>query len=190
MPRPRARGKLRLLLVAALFAGLWIAGKTSGVLDDLDTERIRALVDGAGVFGALLFIAIFAVGELLHVPGMLFVGAGILAYGKLAGFAVSLAAALVSISVSFIVVRAVGGKALAEIERPFVKKMLARLERQPVRTVFVLRVVLWLAPALNYALALTSIRFRDYFIGSALGLVPPLIAAALMFDWLIKYLGA
>ena len=62
--------------------------------------------------------------------------------------------------------------------------MLARLDERPVTTVIVLRTLLWLAPPLNYALALSSIRFRHYLIGSALGLLLPVAGAALFFDWL------
>ena len=53
-----------------------------------------------------------------------------------------------------------------------------------IRTVFLLRLFLWLAPALNYALALTHVKYRDYLIGSALGLIVPVAGAALLFDWL------
>jgi uncharacterized membrane protein YdjX (TVP38/TMEM64 family) len=126
------------------------------------------------------------VGELIHVPGMVFVGAGILAYGRVLGFGVSLAAALCSVGVSFVVVRAVGGKALAELERPFVKRMMEKLEQRPITTVVVLRSIFWLAPALNYALALSSIRLRDYLIGSAFGLLVPILGASFLFDWLFN----
>ena len=34
------------------------------------------------------------------------------------------------------------------------------------RTVIVLRLLLWIAPPLNYALAMSNIRFREYLVGS------------------------
>jgi uncharacterized membrane protein YdjX (TVP38/TMEM64 family) len=66
--------------------------------------------------------------------------------------------------------------------------MLGHLDARPIRTVFALRLVLWLAPALNYALALTRARFRDYAIGSALGLILPVAGAAILFDWLVTFI--
>ena len=175
---------IRIALLLAVTVAIFVALKTSGMLDDFDAERVRQTVLEAGAWGALLFVVLFVVGELIHIPGMVFVAAGILAYGRVVGFGVSLFAALCSVGVSFVVVRAVGGKALAEIERPFVKKLMARLEQRPITTVMILRSILWLAPALNYALALSSIRLRDYLIGSALGLIVPVLAASFLFDWL------
>lgn len=173
-----------------LFAALWVGGRQSGLLERIDIDSVRAWVEGAGAWGVVLFVAAFAAGELLHVPGMIFVAAGILAWGKVAGFGVALVAAVISISVSFVVVRRIGGTAFAGIDRPIVKRLLARLESRPISTVFVLRVFLWLAPALNYALALTTIRFRDYLVGSALGLVPPILAVTLLFEWVLSLIRA
>ncbi len=189
-PRRRAlTPKLRLLLLVLVLAGLFVVGKATGAIDRIDVARVRAVVERAGALGMAAFVVLFALGELVHVPGMVFVAAGIVIYGKAAGFAISLAAAIVSVSVSFALVRAAGGKMLAEVERPFVKRMLAKLDARPIATVFVLRSVLWLAPPLNYALALSSIRFRDYLAGSALGLVGPVLVATLLFDWLFGKAG-
>ncbi len=186
-PRPRRRNlrKYRGLLAVALFAGLWVIGKATGLLEGWDQERIRTMVEASGALGVLAFIAAFSVGELLHVPGMVFVAAAIVLWGALWGFAISFGAALVSVLVSFFLVRAVGGKALAEMERPLVKRLLSRLDRRPIQTVALLRLVLWLAPALNYALAMTNVRPRDYLVGSALGLFLPIAAGSAVFAWLL-----
>ncbi len=182
----RAR-RHRLLAFAAGLAALYAAGKASGLLDRLDSlEEVRALALSAGDLGRLLFVIGFAVGELLHVPGMIFVGAGALAYGRAMGFVLSALGALLSVSLSFWVVRRLGGEYLAEVERPWLRRALAHLDRHPVRTVFFLRLFLWLAPSLNYALGLTRIRFRDYLLGSALGLTGPLLAATLLVDRLTR----
>jgi uncharacterized membrane protein YdjX (TVP38/TMEM64 family) len=50
----------------------------------------------------------------------------------------------------------------------------------------VLRLFLWLAPALNYALALSPIRYRDYLAGSAIGLVVPVGAATMLLEYLLR----
>ena len=169
------KGRYRPLLLVALFLGLLAVGKFTGLTDQLDAERIRQEVAAAGALGGLLFVAIFAVGELLHVPGMVFVAAAALAYGPYQGFAWALFGALVSVSLSFVVVRGVGGQALAKLEKAWIQKILAHLDRRPVLTVAALRTVLWLAPGLNYALAMTRIRFRDYLLGSSLGWVLPIL---------------
>jgi uncharacterized membrane protein YdjX (TVP38/TMEM64 family) len=181
-------GKLRLVLVLVLFVALYALSSVLG-LTDWEPEDVRARVQGAGVWGFLLYAAVFAGGEFLHIPGMVFVAAGILAYGKVLGFAAAFLASVISVCFSFVVVRTIGGRALGQIDRPFVQRTLERLDERPIRVVLVLRLVLWLAPALNYALAMTNLRFRDYLIGSALGLVIPVGGATLFFDWMFASLG-
>lgn len=174
----------RWMAILLLFVGLWLIGKLTGLNDKFSVEWIRESVDKSGIWGALVFIAIFSLGELVHIPGMVFVAAGILAFGPVMGFFLGVIAALCSVCFSFVVVRAVGGKAIAEIKRPFIQKILARLDKRPITTVIVLRLILWLAPPLNYALALSNIKFRDYAIGSGLGLVLPVLVFSTAFDWI------
>ncbi len=176
----------RLLALAAVLIGLVVAGRVSGVTEGLTLDVIRQRVDAAGAFGYLLFLVGFTVGALVQVPGMLFVGAAILAWGQLEGFLAAWSGAGIATSVSFLVVRGVGGKVFTEIDRPLFKKLIARLDRNPILVVAGLRLVFWLAPPLNYALALSSVRFPHYFAGTMLGLMPPLLGATLLFDLFFK----
>ena len=89
---------------------------------------------------------------------------------------------LTSLALSFVVVRTVGGKALSKVRNRWMAKALTALDDRPVRTVALLRLIFWLAPPLNYALALSNVRLRDYLVGSALGFVLPVIGIAAAFD--------
>jgi uncharacterized membrane protein YdjX (TVP38/TMEM64 family) len=185
-PPPRTR-LLRIgVFIAATVVAVGIL-KANGTLDAITPERVRAAVVEAGALGVLLFLAVFVAGVLVHVPGVVFVAAGILAYGKAVGFVVSFTGAVAAVIVSFLIVRAVGGRALSEIDRPFLKKMLARLDGRPVTTVIILRLFFPMAPPLNYGLALSSIAFRDYVVGSVVGLVVPLAVVTLFVDRVIDY---
>lgn len=189
MPPKRALG--RLLLLAALIIGSVLIARTTGVAEELSTPRVRALMEGAGVVGFLIFLGVFAVGELVHVPGVFFVAAAIFAYGNTLGGLAAYVGAVVSVLVSFVVVRAVGGQVLEGIRRPFVRRMLAKLDERPVRVIVILRLVFWMAPPVNYALAMSSVRLRDYALGSAIGLLLPIAGASLFFDWVVStFLGS
>jgi uncharacterized membrane protein YdjX (TVP38/TMEM64 family) len=186
---PHDRRRLaRLAALGAIFVALAVVGHFTPAREWLSPARLRPLIASLGLAGAALFVAIFAIGELLHVPGLVFVAVAVLAYGRLWGGLLAFAAAVGSVCVSFAVVRGVGGQALAGIERPLLRRLLDRLEAWPVRTVVVLRTVFVLSPPLNYALALSPIRFRDYLVGSAIGLVLPIGAAVVFFDWLVRWL--
>ena len=57
---------------------------------------------------------------------------------------------------------------------------------RPILTVALLRLFLWVAPPINYALALSTVRYRDYAAGSALGLAIPTALAAVVFGYLFR----
>lgn len=183
---PPARAKRwRIALLVVLFFGSLAIAKVTGLDSKLDIETVRSFMSSAGAWGFVLFVVIFAVGELMHVPGMVFVLAAAVAYGALWGSIASYAGAMVSVATTFIVVRAVGGQPLGDIRRPIMRKILARLEERPVVTVAILRTLFFMAPALNYGLAMSPITLRRYLTGSALGLLVPIPAMVLLADWII-----
>ena len=87
-------------------------------------------------------------------------------------------------TLSFYVVRLIGGQPLGDIKRPLARRILARLDEHPLQTVAILRFFFWMAPPLNYALAMSKVRYRHYLLGSAIGLAIPIPLVVLFFDWL------
>jgi len=90
---------------------------------------------------------------------------------------------------TFFLVRALGADALRELSSPLARRLFARLDAHPVRSVALLRVFFQTLPALNYALALAGLRFRDYLLGTLIGLPGPLIVYAAFFDTLAGWMG-
>jgi len=176
----------RLALLGATLLGLLVAGRASGAASILDVQHIGRWVRGAGVLGWAIIAGVMAVGEVVHVPAVVTYSACIMIYGKLAGFFVGWFAVMVSVSFSFALVRAVGGDSLIHTKNKRMQRMLAQLDEKPVVTILLLRIVLFAAPALNFALALSRISFYHYFAGSAVGVVPPLIVFALAVDWFVS----
>jgi len=189
LPRS-APSRTRIAILAVILIGLFVAGKATGWTDSFSIDRIRELVGRAGPLGYLAYAAAFALGELIHVPGVLFVIAGVLAFGRAAGFVAGLAGGLLSVSTTFFVVRGVGGRALGAVRHPLMKRLLSHLDDHPIRTIFLLRLVFWLAPPLNYALALSNVRFRHYFVGSLLGLVAPIGLIAVFVERFFQWFGS
>jgi uncharacterized membrane protein YdjX (TVP38/TMEM64 family) len=184
-PSPHARWRwVRLGALVALVIALLVVGHVVGVTDRLSGPALRAMVATAGAWGPVVFAVAFCAGELVHVPGMAFVAAASFAYGPATGAALSLVGALASLSVTFAVARAIGGKPLATLRWPFAQRLLAHLDRRPVRTIALLRLVLWISPPVSYALGLSGVRFRSYLAGSALGLAIPIPVVAFACGWL------
>ena len=172
-------------LVVLLALGLYLLSVSLDVSAHLSTEALRAWMLQAGPLGVVAFVALFAVGNLLSVPGLVFILASLLAYGKVMGTVVALLGSLAALSVNFWVVRLVGGKAAATAPTGRAARLLAGLSSRPIGTVFVLRCLMMLSPPVNYALALSSIRYRDYMAGSLLGLIAPIGLYAVFLDRLL-----
>lgn len=178
-PEPKPNVLRRLGFIVLFMISLFVLGYSLGLAEYFDADRIRSLVEGAGPWGFLIFIALFAAGTTAHVPSWAFIGVSTLLWGAPLGSLVSYVSALVTLSMGFLVVRKVGGQALAAVERPWIKRVLSRLEERPILTVMLLRMPpLFLTPGVSYALALTPVRFRDFLIGSAIGILPGVILIA------------
>ena len=179
---------LRLGVLVGLIVAAVLAVRSTGMGPREILAWVQEVMTSAGALGIVAFIVLFAIGELAHVPGLVFVSAAALAFGPVLGAVIGYVGAFVSVCVSFGVVRSIGGQLLAKIERPFFKKIMGRLESQPIRVTIILRLVLWMAPPLNYALAMSKMRFRDYAIGSALGLIIPIVLAVVFLDAVMEFM--
>ena len=175
------RTSLRLVLLAAFLIAVYAMGRATGFTDELTVEGIRNSMRVAGLGGFLVFVATFVIGQLLYVPGFVFVAVAGLAYGPIWGPVASIVAATISVGVSFVIVRTIGGQPLTQIDKPFVKKWLDRLEERPLRSMIVIRLFLWAIPPVNYTLAMSGVRFRDYMLAAIIGMTPPFIVISVLF---------
>lgn len=169
---------LRLGLVLVLVL-LFVLASVTGVREQLTPAHLQQAVADAGLWGFGLFVVCFSVGQLLQVPGIVFILVARAAWGPVLGFANAYVGALVAAGVVFLLVRMVGGSPLGRITWGPARRVLAGLERRPVLTIASLRAVMLLSPPLNYALALSPVRQGHHLLGSALGLVVPI--AVVMF---------
>lgn len=172
---------LLLLLLFALFE--WSGLRTRFTLAYLQ-QTIRAHL----VSGLLIFILGFTLGNLLQIPGWIFLAAAVLTLGKLWGGIATYIAACIACFVTFFAIRGVGGNALRKLDHPLASRVLDHLDAHPVRSVVLLRILFQTLPALNYTLAMSGIRFRAYAIGTLLGLPLPIAVYCVFFDSLARAL--
>ena len=95
----------------------------------------------------------------------------------------------ISCAISFLVVRRIGGQALAEVQWSLIQRIMSRLDEHPIATVALLRLCFFLAPVINYILALSSVSFKDFIVGTIVGLVLPLTIAVFFIEQLIQWMG-
>jgi uncharacterized membrane protein YdjX (TVP38/TMEM64 family) len=180
---------IRIAAVAALIAALVTIAIATDVRSRFTIDGLRSYIAACGVGGVAMFVAAFCLGLLVYVPGMIFFAVSILVWGPVLGGVIAFGGATLAVTASFLVVRAIGGQPLATTRARWVHRALAQLEHRPIRTVFVLRLVLWTSPPLNYGFALSSLRFRDHLIGSMLGLVVPAAVMGAFTERVVELLG-
>lgn len=172
----------RLAVLVAIVVAVMLAGYFTGARAWLSEENLQRAVAAAGLWGLALFFATFTVGQLLQVPGVVFIVVARVAWGPMLGFAGAYTGAVISAALVFLFVRAVGGKPLGEITWAPARRILAGLERRPVLTIAALRAVMMLTPPLNYALALSPVRQDHHLLGSVLGLLVPVAVTVFLSE--------
>jgi len=174
----------RLLGVVAFLGILLVVFEASGLRDRFDLAYIRETIVMHRAGGLLLFVLLFSLGNLIQIPGWLFLAAAVLTLGRTWGGIVTYVAAVTSCVLTFAIIRSIGGDALRSIDNRIAVRILGKLDRYPTRSVALLRMLFQTAPPLNYALALSGIGWRPYLAGTLLGLPLPIAAYCVFFDLL------
>jgi uncharacterized membrane protein YdjX (TVP38/TMEM64 family) len=178
-------GRYRQLLAVLLFLALLLAvAELSGLREHFSLAFLQEKLSANKASGLAIFTLLFAVGNLIQLPGWIFLAAAVLTLGRTWGGLATYLAATVSCAVTFFTVRYVGGDALRQLDNKLAIRLLAQLHAHPIRSIALLRVLFQTLPALNVALALSGVRFRQYMAGSLLGLPLPIAVYCLFFDYL------
>jgi uncharacterized membrane protein YdjX (TVP38/TMEM64 family) len=132
---------------------------------------LDTLVQSAGPLGAVVFVLIYTIG-ILFLPATPFTIAGALIFGKFPGMLYNLAADVLGASISFYL----GRYFLHGVARGFLETRMPWLDRKAAEegfsVIFYLRIFWFPFIVLNYAAGATRIRFRDYLLGTVLGILP------------------
>lgn len=185
----RGRAGLRFAILAIAAVALIVVAFATDVHTRFTIDHLQAFTTACGAWGVVAYGAMFCLGLLVYVPGMVFYAVAVLAWGPVLGGVIGFVASVIAVIASFAVVRAVGGQPLAKPQRPWLRRTLGQLERRPIATVVLLRVVFWTSPPLNYALALSSLRSRDHLTGTVIGLAPGVVAMAAFTQPVVRLLG-
>lgn len=174
-----------LLLGAILY--LW----QSGVLDSFDRTTMKGWAERAGVWGPPAFVALFAIGELLHVPSVIFVVVAGVVWPWPIALPTAYLGAMLASAVVFVVARYLVSGALQDAIKkrlpPEVKRYDEALEDKGIRTVAVIRLLTFMSPIMHWVLATSRVRFGDMMAGTALGLIPGIAALVLAGDTAVTH---
>lgn len=163
----------RRIAVLAVLVLLAVVAWRRGWLTGVDEEQVGLWVRAAGAWGPALFVVLFSIGNGLGAPGFIFLLPAAALWPAWEAFLLNWLGSMGAGVIGYAFARGIG--------RSFVERHLPRrlrgldrhIEKRAVRGVAFLRITLFLAAPVHWALGLTSISSRDLLIGSALGFVPP-----------------
>ncbi len=147
----------------------------------IEPEQIQGGLQAAGVWAPLAYVLLYIVATILLLPSTALNLAGGAIFGFGWGLLWTTIAAVVAAIATFAFSRGIGREAVAKRLSERWQLMDAEVQRGGMFYIFALR-LLPLMPygIVNFAVGLTSVRFRDYFIGTCLGTVPGILPFVLM----------
>lgn len=174
--------RLRLGLVVGFMVLIWAVFEASGLRAQISVAALHDQFLRHKLLGLLSFAALFALGNLIQIPGWLFLAAAVLALGRTWGALATYVAACFACLSTFAVIRLLGADALRGFDGRAGRWIFARLDARPVQSVVLLRLLFQTLPTLNAALALSGIGWGAYVLGTLLGLPLPIALYSVFFD--------
>lgn len=149
-----------------------------------DLLDVRAAVRAAGLWAPLLFVLLQGMVTVTPVPRTVFtVAAGVL-FGGVGGVLLAVAGTSLAAAVAFWLVRLVGGRFIRRhTDHRVMTWVRARLDRSGLLAMVSLRLIPAVPfSAMNYASALSGVRFAPYLVGTVLGVLPGTIGVVILGD--------
>jgi uncharacterized membrane protein YdjX (TVP38/TMEM64 family) len=143
--------------------------------------QLQTLIQKVGVWGPLGYIALYAVGTLALLPSTPLNISGGLLFGPGWGIVWTSVGAVVAAAIAFLFSRTVGRPTMEKRLAGRWQTMDAEIHRGGLFYMFAIRLIPVMPYGIvNFAAGLTSIRFRDFLIGTILGTVPSVLPFVLV----------
>ena len=189
VPEPQAEPASHRILIWTLgvmtlvaLAAAWRFTPLSGLLDITTLNDVAIRLRGS-FLTPLAVVGAFVIGGFLMVPVTAMIVVSVLIFDPLAGYAYALAGSLLSAVAGYGVGAALGREVVRQLAGERIRHVSRQLARRGLLTVLVVRVVP-VAPftVINLVAGVSHIRFRDFVIGTLLGMAPGMFGITLVTD--------
>jgi len=171
-PAPGRRKAVFKAAVLVLFIAVAIAlVRFTAVRDFLTAEGLGRFLAAAGLWAPVVYMAIYAVGVCLFVPGSILTGLVAVIFGAYWGFVYVWIGAMIGASAAFLIGRNLGREFATALIGDRLRRYDDAIERNGFAAVLYLRLVYFPFTPMNFGMGLTKVHFRDYFFGTALGIL-------------------
>lgn len=166
---PRALAKASALVLLIIAAAL--AVRYTPIRTFLTADALGRFLDAAGLWAPLVFVAVYTAGVCAFIPGTVLTGIGAAIFGPYLGFVYVWLGAMAGASAAFFIGRTLGRDFAASLIGDRLRKYDDAIERNGFAAVLYLRLVYFPFTPMNFGMGLTKVRFKDYFWGTALGIL-------------------
>lgn len=136
---------------------------------------IMGVLMSLGFFAPIVYIVIYIIRPLVFFPTSILTPLSAVVFGPFLGWIYTFIGENIAASVAFLVARYFGGDVISKFKK--LKLIDSELTKHGLRTIIFLRLVpLFPFDVVNFGLGLTSVRFKEYVIGTAMGVLPGLTA--------------
>ncbi|MGD1949504.1 MAG: TVP38/TMEM64 family protein [Leptolyngbyaceae cyanobacterium] len=170
----------RLALIIALVC-IIATGVAMASLGGMDSAWLQTTLDRAGIWGPIIYIVIYTVATVLVLPSTVLNLAGGALFGPWLGSLWTTIAALVAAIVAFGFTRTIGRELVEKRLAGYWQTLDAEICNGGMGYMFSIRLLPVIPYGLvNFAAGLTSITWRDYLVGTALGTLPGVLPFVLL----------
>lgn len=169
------------LLVSVIIVVLLIAGLTGDSSIDFDGLQAVFGFQKDSKTAIFMVVIIFVFASFIGAPQWALITACVLGFGPFIGAIYAWCATIISSSTNFGLARVMGQKRLMRFTGPRLSRVLEKVESNGILWSFVVRLV----PTgpfilVNFAAGVSSIKYRSFLTGTALGIIPKILVVALL----------
>ncbi|HDP98755.1 MAG TPA: TVP38/TMEM64 family protein [bacterium] len=168
----------KLLILAAIAVVIFLIFQFTPLsIADFTPTNVKNFILQFGIWSPIVFIVIYTLrGAVLVIPVGIMSFAGGLAFGKWFGTIYILIGATLGASLSFVIARYFGRQFIESfswLHKGKIKQFDEGIEKNGLRMMLFMRLLpLFQYDAVNFGSGLSKIKFRDFFIGSLIGMAP------------------
>ena len=142
---------------------------------------LQEWLDNVGLLNAaFIYIVLYAIRPLILFPATLLTIASGLIFGPWLGTLFTIIGENASANFGFSLVRWFGRESVVSHSTPLISRWDEKLKQNGLVSVMTMRLIMLPFDAVNFSCGLTSIRHRDYAIGTFIGILPSLIGFVLL----------
>jgi len=187
--RARRRNIAKIAILLASFLLLALVWRYTRLSDLAQPGAMAALLGAIAEspWAPVAVVAVFVIGGLIGFPVTVLIAATALSFGAWPGLAYAAIGSLASASITYALGSWLGTKPLRRFLGPRLNRIRRAITRQGILAMTTIRLVP-VAPytVVNLVAGALGISFRDYLIGTILGLTPGLLAMTLLGDRILR----